>query len=168
MTLLEPSVEPLLRRVLNDEWDAQSDRSTPLEPTAPVLAALDLVLAGRPMGIFSAGHLAGGTPDEIVAELRGELPAELSPWTRRSLERVAALRVPAPLLPPGWELPALPPADEPLAISPADVPELPPPAPEPATEPVRRGSRAATARVVLVSAPLAAAALALAIRGGAL
>jgi hypothetical protein len=161
-------VEPLLRRVLNDEWDAQSARSAPFEPTAPVLAALDLVLAGRPMGIFSAGRVAGGTPDEIVAELRDELPAELSPWTRRTLERVAALRVPAPPLPSGPELPALPPADEPLAISDADVPELPPPAPSPAPEPARQRPRAATARLVLVSAPLAVAALALAIRGGAL
>jgi hypothetical protein len=160
------TVEPLLRRVLTDEWDAQSECRAPLEPTAPVLAALDLVLAGRPMGIFSAGQVAGGTPDEIVGELRGELPSELSPWTRRSLERVAALRAPAPLLEPSRELPALPPAGEPLAISPADVPQLPPP--EPAPEPVRPRSRAATARLVLVSAPLAAAALALAIRGGVL
>jgi hypothetical protein len=162
------TAESLLRRVLNDEWDAQSARSAPLEPTATVVAALDLVLAGRPMGIFSAGQVAGGTPDEIVAEL--ELPAELSPWTRRSLERVAALRVPAPLLPAGRELPALLPADEPLAISPADIPELPPPeAPlEPVPEPVRRPARAVRARLALLAAPLAAAALALAIRGGAL
>jgi len=122
------------------------------------------------MGIFSVGHVAGATPDESVAELRAELPAELSPWTRRSLERVAALRVPAPLLQPGRELAALPPPDEPRAISPADVPQLPlpdsSPAAEPATEPVRRRSWAATARLVLLSAPLAAAALVLAIRGG--
>lgn len=165
------SVESLLRRVLNEEWDAQSDRRAPLEQTAPVLAVLDLVLAGRPMGIFSAARVAGATPDEIVAELRGELPGELSPWTRRSLERVAALRVPARLLPAGRELPALGPADEPVAISPADIPQLPAPeapAPEPATESVRGRSRVAAARLVLLTAPLAAAALALAIRGGAL
>ena len=165
------TVESLLRCVLDDEWEAQSARSAPLEPTAPVLAVLDLVLAGQPMGIFSAGRVAGASPDEIVADLRGQLPAELSPWTRRSLEHVAALRVPARLLPAARELPALGPADEPVAISPADIPELPAPeapAPEPATEPVRRRYRAAGARPVLLAAPLAAAALALAIRGGAL
>ena len=160
------SVEAVLRRVLNDEWDAQSDRAAPLEPTAPVLAALDLVLAGRPMGIFSAGQVAGATPDEILAHVRGELPAELSPWTRRSLERVAALRVPAPLLVPGRELPALPPADEPAAISPADIPALPAPS-APAMESARRHTSGARARLALLAAPFAAVALALAIRGGA-
>jgi hypothetical protein len=121
------------------------------------------------MGIFNAGHVAGATPDEIVAELRRVLPAELSPWTRRSLERVAALRVPAPLLQPGGELAALPPPDGPRAISPADIPELllpdSSPVPAPATEPVRRRLRAATARLVLLPL-LAAAALVLAIRAG--
>jgi hypothetical protein len=62
-----------------------------------------------------------------VAQVRDDLPREPSPWTRRSLDRVGALRSWMPLLPAGDEVRALPPASEPPPIQPADIPELPPP-----------------------------------------
>jgi hypothetical protein len=138
--------EIALTAALDREWLAQSDRMAPLEPTVPVRTALELVLAGTPVGIFTAGRVTGATPEQVVAEVREDLPAELSPWTRRTLTRVGALRESSPLLGPGEPVRALPTATEPLPIALADIPQLPVRA-EPAPDPSRRGVRAWLARL---------------------
>jgi hypothetical protein len=137
-------VETALSAALDREWEAQSGRRAPLETTGPVRTALELVLAGASAGIFAAEWVTGTTPDEVVGEIRSALPQELSPWTRRSLDRLAALRVSSPRLGAGDPVAALPPAAEPVAalpsaseaipIGPADIPQLP--VPEPAPKPV--------------------------------
>jgi hypothetical protein len=98
----------------------------------------------------------------VAADVRDELPAELSPWTRRSLDRVGALRSSMPLLGPTDEVRALPPASEPLPIGPADFPQLADPEPQSKLEPARlpaerRRSRAATYGPAVIAAPLGAA-----------
>jgi hypothetical protein len=151
-------VELLVAHLLDREWEAQSGRTAPLEPTATVQELLELVLAGTPRGIFAAAVLTDGsavTPEELVAELRDELPAELSPWTLRATRRAGALRR-RHRLPPAGYAPPLPTAApereaQPQPFSPPEAepfspPEAefdPAPKPEPEQAPVWRCRRRA-------------------------
>ena len=125
-------VELMLAEALDREWEAQSDRAAPLEATTPVRTLLELVLAGTPAGLFAADRIAGVTPEQLVAGVRDELPAELSPWALRALPRAGALRFSMPALLPGAaEPPALGAAREPAAPAPGDTPARAPDAPAP-------------------------------------
>jgi hypothetical protein len=155
-------VELMLTNALVREWEAQSDRAEPLEPTVSVRTLLELVLASTPGGIFLAADVRGTTAEEVVAQVLDDLPRELSPWTQRSLDRVGALRSAMPLLPAGDEVRALLRPSEPLPIRPADIPELPPPQPQAqldrvAAAPVERNRTWATRYgAAVVAAPVGA------------
>lgn len=136
-------VELLLADLLDREWEAQSGRMAPLAWTPVVRELLELVLAETPWGAFAALALTESsalTPDEVVAELRDVLPAELSPWRLRAVRRAGALRGPQPVLPAGDTPPV-------LAVPERDALPMPPPEEPPAPE----------AQALLVSVPEAEA-----------
>jgi hypothetical protein len=159
-------IELLLEELLDREWDAQSMRTAPLEPTPTVRELLELVLAGAPRATFGVAAVADGTaatPAQLVEAVRDDLPVALAPWTLRAVRHVGSLRAPPRLLPPAEEpalLAAGEPAPPPAPSAPAPAPALPPPtvAPPPlALAPEReRASRRALAIVAATGAVLGA------------
>jgi hypothetical protein len=145
-------VELLLEELLDREWDAQSMRAAPLEPTATVRELLELVLAGAPRATFGLAAVAdgtAGTPAQLVGAVRDDLPGALAPWTLRAVRHVGALRAPPRLLPPAEE-PALLAAGE---LAPAPAPDAPPPAvAPPALAPARERERASRRALAVVAA----------------
>ena len=122
-------VEALLAELLDREWQEQSARTAPLGITAPVRAAVELVFAGTPQGIFAVVpelRYTAASPHQLIDRVRDALPAEVSPWTLRALRRTGALRAARPLLPATDERPALGPAPvlEPPTV---DLPPVPGP-----------------------------------------
>ncbi len=162
-------VELLLADLLDREWADQSGRAAALQRTPAVQELLELVLSETGWGIHLAAAIdwTAATPDELVAELRDVLPAQLSPWRTRMARRSAALRGSQPLLEPAEPQPQLPPGSQPgelpeppAAALPEAVAERPPvtlhrpPAGPVAAAPAR--GRAPAARATVTPAPPAA------------